>query len=52
MACDNAKRHTKCPEGYVQWHLWAEKKSKTHRTEQCPGCGLYTIWVPKKRKAA
>ena len=49
-ACPNVAKHTKCPEGYLQWHPWAERKSKTHRTERCPACGLYAIWVPKKKR--
>lgn len=44
--CPNAAKHTKDPEGYLQWHEWAEKKSKTHRQIRCEGCGLYAIWVP------
>jgi hypothetical protein len=43
MAC----RHTKAPEGYLQWHAWAEKKSKTHKQKKCPGCGLWAIWVKR-----
>ncbi len=45
-------KHTPSPEGYIQWHAWAEKKSKTHRQIRCPVCGLWAIWVPKKRKVA
>src|ERR1700756_4418734 len=43
-------KHTPCPEGYLQWHTWAEKKSKTHKAIKCPNCGRYAIWVPKRRK--
>jgi hypothetical protein len=32
------------PEGYVQWHEWAEKKNKTHYQVKCDKCGLYAIW--------
>lgn len=42
-------RHTPCPEGYVPWHEWAEQKSKTHKQERCPSCGLWAIWKPRKR---
>jgi len=42
--------HTPCPEGYLAWHEWAEKKAKTHRQVKCKGCGLYALWVPKARK--
>lgn len=42
--------HTPSPDGYLAWHEWAEKKSKTHRQIKCEGCGLYKIWVPIKRR--
>ena len=42
-----ACRHAKAPEGYLQWHAWAEKKSKTHKQKKCPGCGLWAIWVKR-----
>jgi hypothetical protein len=49
-SCPNKAEHT-YPEaeqfGYVAWHFWAAKKSKTHRQKKCPGCGLYKIWVRK-----
>lgn len=44
--CRQSKLHTPSPEGYLAWHEWAEKKSKTHRQERCPGCGLWAIWTP------
>jgi hypothetical protein len=47
MACAD---HTPCPEGYLQWHEWAKKKSKTHRQIKCNACGLYAIWIPKKKR--
>jgi len=39
--------HTICPEGYIAWHEWAEKKSKTHTQIQCPECKLLAIWKRK-----
>ena len=48
--CPEKSRHTKSPEGYLDFHDWAEKKSKTHRQIRCQGCGLYFIWVPKKKR--
>lgn len=48
--CPQRRRHTPCPEGYMAWHEWAEKKGRTHRAVKCPGCGLYAIWVRKARK--
>jgi hypothetical protein len=47
--CLSRELHTPCPHGFMQWHEWAEKKSKTHVQEKCDGCGLYVIWKPKKR---
>lgn len=46
MPCPNVEDHTTCPEGYIQWHDWAERMSKTHKQRECPGCGLYAIWEP------
>ena len=40
-------KHTKCPSGYIQWHEWAEKKSKTHKQIKCTCCGLYLVWIRK-----
>lgn len=50
--CPDKASHTECPEGYIQWHAWAEKMSKTHEQERCAGCGLFTIWRPKRRATA
>lgn len=48
--CPKKSKHTKCPTGYLQWHDWAKAKSKTHRSVKCPGCGLYAVWVLKKKR--
>ncbi len=40
-------QHTECPTGYMEWHLWAEKKGETHYQVRCPGCGLFAIWKKK-----
>lgn len=48
--CPNRAEHTDAEAekyGYIAWHIWAAKKSQTHRQEKCPGCGLYKIWVRK-----
>jgi hypothetical protein len=43
-------RHTKQPEGYLQWHNWAEGMSVSHIQKQCPHCGLWAIWERKKSR--
>lgn len=48
--CPNAKNHTDGPGGYIDWHIWAEEKGKTHVQERCPECGLYKIWKRKDVK--
>lgn len=50
--CPNGTEHTPQPRGYLEWHEWAEEKSKTHLQEKCPGCGLYEIWVPREDNRA
>lgn len=45
--CPDIEKHTACPSGYLAWHEWAEKMSKTHKQKRCPTCGLWTIWEPK-----
>lgn len=40
-------KHTPSPEGYVEWHSWAERKAKTHKQVKCKSCGLYEIWSKK-----
>ena len=47
ITCPNFEDHTSQPEGYIQWHHWAEEMSKTHRQRQCPGCKKFEIWEPK-----
>jgi hypothetical protein len=48
--CPQVDRHTPCPDGYVGWHHWAERMSKTHIQIRCPGCDLWAIWLPKTPK--
>lgn len=45
--CPHIEDHTPAPEGYIQWHSWAEKMNKTHKQRKCVGCGLYAIWEPR-----
>lgn len=44
-------RHTPSPTGYLNWHVWAEKRSETYKQSRCSNCGLWAIWKPKKIKA-
>jgi hypothetical protein len=46
--CPQEHLHTEAPQGYLPWVEWAEKMSKTHVQEKCPGCGLFKIWRPKE----
>lgn len=49
-ACAVAPTHSdKGAFGYLNWHDWAKKKSKTHTQHRCPTCGFWVIWKPKKR---
>ncbi len=45
--CPERWRHTPQPDGYLQWHEWAEQMKKTHVQERCPCCGLWAIVVKK-----
>lgn len=45
--CPHFEDRAQCPEGYLQWHDWAETMGETHKQIKCGGCGLYTIWEPK-----
>ena len=47
---DACAPHTPAPSGYAAWHEWAERKSRTHDQERCPGCGLFKIWWPKSKE--
>lgn len=38
------------PSDYTGWHEWAEKMGKTHVQKRCPKCGLWKIWIPKRKK--
>lgn len=40
--------HTPAPEGYLQWHSWAQRMSTTHRQITCDECNRWMIWVPKR----
>ena len=46
--CPHFEDHTPSPSGYLQWHMWAKQMNRTHRVERCHGCGLYTIWTPRR----
>ena len=38
--------HEPQPDGYTERAEWAAAMLKTHVQRQCPGCGLWAIWVP------
>jgi len=48
IECPSFHDHTPAPEGYLDWHAWAERMSKTHRQIRCTGCGRFAIWIEKK----
>jgi hypothetical protein len=43
------RKHIPAPIDYLNWHMWAEQKSKTHEQRQCGGCGLWAIWVRRSK---
>lgn len=45
--CPQKDKHTESPIELVEWSEWAWEMSKTHEQVECPGCGLWAIWVPK-----
>lgn len=47
--CPNVKNHTSCPAGYIEWHEWAQDKSRRHKQIICPGCGLFAIWIRRDK---
>lgn len=50
--CRTPERHRPDePGGFVAWTEWAEQMDKTHTQRRCPGCGLFAVWVPRKREA-
>lgn len=49
VQCINKSNHTECPEGYLAWHNWAQKISKTHKQIKCQACGFLTIWIKKNK---
>lgn len=48
--CPNDVDHTPHPSSYLNHHEWAEGMMKRgYVQERCPGCGLWAIWVKKKK---
>lgn len=45
--CDPRCTEHQQPAGYVAASEWAEFMLETHDQQQCPGCGLWTIWVER-----
>lgn len=51
--CPDFEDHTPCPEGYLQWHAWAEDMMrKGFMPRRCTGCKLYTVWEQKRARTA
>ena len=46
---DMSCKHTQCPSGYLEWHEWAERMTRTHEQRRCAGCGLWAVWVRRAR---
>ena len=49
---EKCEPHTPCPDGYLQWHAWAERMARPHIQRQCKGCGLWAIWERKGKAGA
>jgi len=43
-------KHTPCPNGYIAWHFWAERKEKKFKQIECPTCGLFKVWILKEKE--
>jgi hypothetical protein len=50
IECPSFFDHTPHPEGYIAHHAWMRRMSQTHRQIKCTGCGLWAIWIPRKKK--
>ena len=48
LACPNERNHSYGPVGYLAWHEWAEQVGPLCDVSECPGCGLWLIWTPKR----
>lgn len=49
--CDPRCVENQQPAGYVAASEWAEFMAETDDQQQCPGCGLWTIWVERTTQA-
>lgn len=49
LVCQHDDVKLGMPDGYLDRAEWALEMLKTHRQKRCPACGLWAIWVPKKR---
>lgn len=43
-------RDDEAPPGYIRRSEWAKKMGRTHNQRKCPECGLYKVWVLKKKR--
>lgn len=49
-ACPKASdpKHRTGPSSYNARADWSEQMTKTHVQSQCPVCGLWVVWTPKR----
>ena len=48
--CALAAEHTPQPLLMLEWYEWVERMFRTHDQRACVGCGLWVIWVPRRRR--
>lgn len=48
--CPDVQNHSKPPKRQtaLEFFDWCQKMRKTHTQHQCPTCGFWVIWEPKK----
>jgi hypothetical protein len=49
-ACPTPNSHHEpgCPDDYMARQAWFAEMAKTHEQRQCPGCGLWRVWVKRE----
>ena len=46
--CPNNAAHEPWPKGFLSAMAYADEMLETHDQSQCPDCGKWAIWTPKK----